>query len=178
MLALAWRKDADNLRRAARPSSRWSRSPFLTSSIPATGRKAHELAVIAREGRYEENGERGPVQHHRGHDRIQRARARALLGATRMATFRYCRRSGRSVGQGRRRRAEGLPYPGRSSARRLDFEGVPEAGPWLPEVKEAFNEHLAEMPRPTSGPFCWPVYGNLIRNRVELGIASTDDDGG
>ena len=57
-------------------------------------------------------------------------------------------------------------------ARRVEFEGVPDAGPWLPEVKEAFEAHLAGCPA-DERPFLLAGYGNLIRNRNELGIEPT-----
>ena len=65
-------------------------------------------------------------------------------------------------------------YPTQAeAARMLELNNVPEAGDWLPEVKSAFDDRLARCPE-AERPFLLAGYGNLIRNRNELGIGATE----
>ena len=166
MLALAWRKEAANFGELV------DRIALVPVSIsyeldPCDRRKARELAVIAREGRYEKaenedlasiiegmTGFKGRVHVHyappmRGPfetaEDLARAVDRAIVGGLRV-------------------------YPTQAQAAgELGFGPIPEPGPWIPEVKAAFDAHLAECPE-AERPFLLAGYGNLIRNRAELGI--------
>lgn len=56
-----------------------------------------------------------------------------------------------------------------AAARELAYEPIPETPEWLPDVRSAFDQHLAECP-PEERPFLLAGYGNVIRNRQALGI--------
>ena len=69
-------------------------------------------------------------------------------------------------------------YPTQAEAAQLlGLEGVPQAGSWLPEVKQAFQEHVADCPE-AERPYLLASYGNLIRNRNELGIDPSAETAG
>ena len=166
MLALAWRKDAETF------GALLEQMPLVPVSIsyeldPCAGRKAHELAVIEREGRYEKaenedlasiiegmTGFKGRVHvHYSAPLRGQFDSAEALATALDKAIV-----GGLKV------------YPTQAeAARTLGLENVPDPGPWLPDVKAAFDARLAECPE-RERPFLLAGYGNLVRNRNELGI--------
>ena len=58
-----------------------------------------------------------------------------------------------------------------AAARELGLEAVPDAGAWLPEVRQAYQQRLASAPAEEL-PQLLAGYGNLIRNRNELGISA------
>jgi 1-acyl-sn-glycerol-3-phosphate acyltransferase len=169
MLALAWRKDAENF------GALMEKLTLVPVSIsyeldPCAGRKAHELAVVDRAGSYEKaenedlasiiegmTGFKGRVHLHYSEplkgdfetaEDLATALDRAIVGGLKV-------------------------YPTQAeAARRLGFGDVPEAGSWLPDVKETFDAQLAGCPE-QERPFLLSGYGNLIRNRAELGIPPT-----
>jgi hypothetical protein len=55
------------------------------------------------------------------------------------------------------------------AADRLGYQGLPEAGPWLPRVRAVFDERLQACPQ-AERPFLLAGYANLLRNRRELGL--------
>lgn len=174
MLALAWRKDTETFGELV------AKFPLVPVSIsyeldPCAGRKAHELAVLKREGSYRKaenedlasiiegmTGFKGRVHVHYSAplqggfetaEDLAAALDRAVVGGLRV-------------------------YPTQvEAARALGFENVPDAGPWLPDVKAAYDAQLAGCPD-DERPFLLAGYGNLIRNRTELGIAATAQPGG
>jgi hypothetical protein len=173
MLALAWRKEAENFGALL---TKFSLVPVSISYEldPCDLRKAHELAVISREGSYRKaenedltsiiegmTGFKGRVHVHYSTplkggfetaDNLAAALDRAIVSGLRV-------------------------YPTQAeAARRLDYEAVPDPGPWLPDVKEEFAAHLNACPKDEL-PFLLAGYGNLIRNRLELGIESVPAPG-
>ncbi len=169
MLALAWRKDAENF------GALMEKFALVPVSIsyeldPCDGRKAHELSVIDREGSYQKaenedltsiiegmTGFKGRVHVHYSAplegdfetaEDLAAALDRAIVGGLKV-------------------------YPTQAEAARLlGFAGVPDPGPWLGDVKEAFDARLAACPD-AERSFLLAGYGNLIRNRTELGIEAT-----
>lgn len=166
MLALAWRKEAESF------GALLEKIALVPVSIsyeldPCDRRKARELSVIAREGRYQKaknedlasiiegmTGFKGRVHVHfsapmQGQyeeaDDLADAVDKAIVGGLRV-------------------------YPTQATAAaELGFGPIPDSGPWIPEVKAAYEAHLAECPA-EDRPFLLAGYGNLIRNRAELGL--------
>jgi 1-acyl-sn-glycerol-3-phosphate acyltransferase len=58
-----------------------------------------------------------------------------------------------------------------AAARELGFGPIPETREWLPAVEAAFTERIGECP-PEERRLLLEGYGNLIRNRAELGIGT------
>ncbi len=174
MLALAWRKEAATF------GELLEKIALVPVSIsyeldPCDRRKARELEVISREGRYQKaanedlasiiegmTGFKGRVHVHFSQpmqgsyetaEDLATALDRAIVGGLKV-------------------------YPTQAEAARvLGFGPVPEAGPWVLEVKAAYDAHLAECPE-AERPFLLAGYGNLIRNRAELGIGLETRPGG
>lgn len=169
MLALAWRKDADTF------GALLENLALVPVSIsyeldPCDRRKAHELAVIEQEGGYEKGEDEDLASIIEGmtgfKGRVHVHYSPPLNGAFETAEDLAVALDTAIVG--------GLKvYPTQAeAARRLQLDNVPDAGPWLPEVKTAFDEHLAACPE-DERPFLLAGYGNLVRNRNELGIPPT-----
>jgi len=174
MLALAWRKEADSF------GDLLEKIALVPVSIsyeldPCDRRKAHELAVIDREGSYRKaenedlasiiegmTGFKGRVHVHysppmqgpfESAEALATALDREIVGGLKV-------------------------YPTQAKAAcELGFGPVPDAGPWIPDVRAAYEAHLADCPD-AERPFLLAGYGNLIRNRSELGIDPTAVPGG
>ena len=166
MLSLAWRDEFESF------ADLLGRVAIIPVSIsyeldPCDRQKAHELAVLERRGEYIKNpdedlmnmvlgmsGYKGRVHLHfsprlRGDfadsESMALALDRAIVGGTRI-------------------------FPTQAAgARALSYTSIPEAGDWLPQVRELFDERTAQCP-PDELPYLLASYGNLIRNRNELNI--------
>ena len=166
MLALAWRKDVEHFGDLL---ERVSLVPVAISYEldPCDRQKAHELAVLARDGAYEKapdedlasiilgmTGFKGRVHMHYGQplkgafetgEELARALDEAIVGGLKV-------------------------FPTQAdAATRLGFEPVPATDAWLPEVKASWDERLDACPE-AEREFLLAGYGNLIRNRAELGL--------
>lgn len=166
MVALAWRKDSESFRDLL---ERINLVPVAISYEldPCDRLKAHELAVLEREGSYRKGpnedltsiiqgltGYKGRVHVHFGQPmRGDFADSDALAHALDVQIVR-----GLKV------------YPTQAAAaRELAFTPIPAAPDWLPDVRAAYEQHLTECPA-AERPFLLAGYGNLIRNRLALGI--------
>jgi hypothetical protein len=169
MLALAWRKDAESL------GALLDRIPLVPVSIsyeldPCDGRKAHELAVIDREGSYEKADDEDLASIIEGMTGFK-GRVHVHYSAPLQGEFESAEALATALDKAI---VGGLKvYPTQAEAARiLGLGNVPDAGPWLPDVKAAFDEHLDACPE-AERPFLLAGYGNLIRNRTELEIDAT-----
>jgi glycerol-3-phosphate O-acyltransferase len=166
MLALAWRKEADTF---GAWLDRISLVPVAISYEldPCDVQKAHELAVRARQGDYQKGphedlasivtgmtGFKGRVHLHfsaplKGEfddaDELARALDQAIVGGLRVFPTQI------------------------DAARRLGLEPAESAGSWLDEVKRSFEARIDGCPD-DERTFLLAGYGNLIRNRAELGL--------
>lgn len=166
MLALAWRKDLATFDELV---TRIAVVPVAISYEldPCDQQKAHELAVLAREGAYRKapgedlssmvagmTGFKGRVHVHYGaplegryetSEAMAEALDRAIVGGLKV-------------------------FPTQAeAARELGFAPVPDTPDWLAEVRDAFDGRLARCPD-DERPFLLSGYGNVIRNRAELGL--------
>jgi hypothetical protein len=166
MLALAWRDDVEAL---GDMLDCFNLVPVSISYEldPCDRDKAHELAVTSRDGEYHKapdedlvsivrgmTGYKGRVHLHfsppvRGEFADPESLAleidRAIVGGLRV-------------------------FPTQASAARdLQLPHVPETGDWLPEVRAEFEARLAACPAVELDQLR-AGYGNLIRNRNELGV--------
>ncbi len=174
MLALAWRKDADTF------GALLEKFALVPVSIsyeldPCAGRKAHELAVIEREGSYEKGENEDLTSIIEGMTGFK-GRVHVHYSAPLAGDFETAEDLAAALD---RAVVGGLKvYPTQAeAARRLGFENVPDAGPWLPEVQAAFEAQLSSAPAQDQ-PFLLAGYGNLVRNRTELGIEAAARTGG
>lgn len=166
MLALAWRDDTASF---AGLLERISLVPVAISYEldPCDRLKAHELAVLEREGSYRKGpnedltsiirgltGYKGRVHVHFGRPlHGDYADSDALAAALDVQIVR-----GLKV------------FPTQAAAaRELAFTPIPQTPDWLPDVRSAYERGLTECPA-AERPFLLAGYGNLIRNRLELGI--------
>ncbi|MGD8417886.1 MAG: glycerol acyltransferase, partial [Pseudomonadales bacterium] len=166
MLALAWRKEVASLG-ALLELINLVPVAISYELDPCDRLKAHELAVREREGTYRKapnedltsileglKGFKGRVHVHFGApmqgsfdsvDDLAEALDREIVGGLRV-------------------------FPTQAAAaRQLAFTPIPATPDWLPEVKTAFEDRLADCP-PGERPFLLAGYGNLIKNRNELGL--------
>jgi len=166
MLALAWREEMADFGELL---ERMSIVPVAISYEldPCDRDKAHELTLRARDGVYRKapdedlnsmvrgiTGFKGRVHIHfgvplKGHpadaDALAHEIDRAIVGGLRV-------------------------FPTQAdAASRLGLTDVPDAGDWLPDVRAAFEARLAECPQDERESLLFG-YGNLIRNRNELGL--------
>ncbi|MGE0625956.1 MAG: 1-acyl-sn-glycerol-3-phosphate acyltransferase [Pseudomonadales bacterium] len=166
MLALAWRQDSEAFGDLL---ERINLVPVAISYEldPCDRLKAHELAVLEREGSYRKapnedltsiihglTGYKGRVHVHFGQPvRGDFADSDALAAALDVQIV------------------QGLKvFPTQAAAaRELAFTPIPATPDWLPEVRSAYEQRLTECPT-AERPFLLAGYGNLIRNRLELGI--------
>ncbi len=166
MLALAWRKDAETFGELV---EKFTLVPVSISYEldPCDRRKAHELAVIDRDGRYQKAENEDLTSIIEGMTGFK-GRVHVHYSAPLKGTFETAEDLARALD---RAIVGGLKvYPTQAeAARALGFAGVPDAGAWLAEVKAAYEMHLAGCPE-NERPFLLAGYGNLIRNRNELGI--------
>jgi len=166
MVALAWRKASDSLGDLL---EQINLVPVAISYEldPCDRLKAHELAVLEREGSYRKGpnedlmsiiqgltGFKGRVHVHFGQPvRGEFADSDALATALDVQIVR-----GLKV------------FPTQAAAaRQLAFTPIPDTPDWLPDVRSAYEQRLTECPA-GERPFLLAGYGNLIRNRLELGI--------
>jgi len=166
MLALAWR---DEISEFGGLLQKIRMVPVAISYEldPCDRDKAHELTVRAREGAYHKapeedlnsivrglTGFKGRVHLHFGApldgqpadaDELALQIDRAIVGGLRV-------------------------FPTQADAAgRLGLAGIPEAGEWLPRVRMEFESRLADCPEEERQSLL-SGYGNLIRNRNELGL--------
>ena len=174
MLALAWRKDAETF------GALLEQMPLVPVSIsyeldPCDGRKAHELAVIDRQGSYEKAEDEDLASIIEGMTGFK-GRVHLHYSPPLKGSFESAEELATALD---RAIVSGLKvYPTQAeAARTLGLENVPDAGVWLPAVKNVFEEHLARCPE-HERPFLLAGYGNLIRNRNELGIEPKAQSGG
>lgn len=168
MLALAWRKDIEVF------SEMLDHINLVPVSIsyeldPCDRDKARELTILERDGRYAKApgedlnsivrgllGFKGRVHLHfsppvktpvADADELADVIDRAIVGGLRV-------------------------FPTQAAAaRELGIDHVPDAGTWPVAVQEAYGQRLAECPEDYR-PALLAGYGNLIRNRNELGISA------
>ncbi|MEM8766214.1 MAG: 1-acyl-sn-glycerol-3-phosphate acyltransferase [Pseudomonadota bacterium] len=170
MLALAWRKEAATF------GDFVDHVALVPVSIsyeldPCDAMKARELALIERDGHYEKadnedltsiivgmTGFKGRVHVHYGApmqgafedgDALALALDKEIVGGLRV-------------------------FPTQAAAAtRLGFEPVPPTPDWLPEVKASWEARLVSCPEFERTQLL-ASYGNLIRNRAELGLDGAD----
>ncbi len=172
MLALAWRKEMSSF------SDLLENVQMVPVSIsyeldPCDLDKAHELTVRAREGEYRKGADEDLVSIVRGltgykgrmhlhfSPPLEAAdlRLQADNDAEQLAAL-----LDRAIVAGLR------VFPTQAeAARRLELDGVPDAGDWLAPVKAAFDARLAECPADELEALL-SGYGTQIRNRNELEI--------
>lgn len=166
MLALSWRKDAETF------GALLEQMPLVPVSIsyeldPCAGRKAHELAVVEREGSYEKAEDEDLASIIEGMTGLK-GRVHVHYSPPLKGEFESAEELATALD---RAIVSGLKvYPTQAEAARLlGFEAIPNPGHWLPDVKQVFREHYEACPK-EERPFLLASYGNLIRNRNELGI--------
>lgn len=134
---------------------------------PCDAMKAHELAVIARDGKYEKASQedlRSLVAGMTGYKgRVTLHLAPPLKGDFSDADACAAALDQAIVG--------GLHvFPTHvAAAAELGITPVPESDAWLPAVKAAFNLRLAQCPT-AERQYLLAGYANLIRNRIEFGF--------
>jgi hypothetical protein len=166
MLALAWRKEAETFGDLLEQIS------LVPVSIsyeldPCDRRKARELAVIAREGRYEKAANEDLTSIIEG---MTGFKGRVHVHYSPPVKGEFETAEGLALAVDRAIVAGLRVYPTQAeAARSLGFGPVPDAGPWLPEVKAAYEEHVSSCSA-EERPFLLAGYGNVVRNLAELGI--------
>ncbi len=171
MLALAYRKDLETFTELV------AKIHLVPVSIsyeldPCDRDKAHELAVIERDGVYEKapdedllsivsgmTGFKGRVHVHfsepmqgvfEDSDDLALALDRAIVGGLEV-------------------------FPTQAwAAGELGLDGIPNTAGWLPDGRSEFVERVDGCPE-EERPYLLASYGNLIRNRAELGIRGAFD---
>ncbi len=176
MLALAWRKDVQTF------GDLLDHVALVPVAIsyeldPCDAHKAHELAVVARDGRYQKAADEDLVSIIEGMTGFK-GRVHLHYGPPLQGAFETSDELAAALDK---EIVSGLRvFPTQAeAAKTLGFGPVPDPGAWLPEVKAAFDERITRCPEEEK-PFLLAGYGNLIRNRFELGIdvQSLKADGG
>ena len=168
MLALAWRDDLESF---AGLVHKFSLVPVSISYEldPCDLDKAHELAVTAQTGEY-----------HKAPDEDLNSIVHGLLGFKGRMHLHFSPPLDAEVED-----ADALAelidqaivaglrvFPTQAAAARdLGWSPVPASGDWLPEVQSAYQQRLAQCPA-SERETLLAGYGNLIRNRNELGISA------
>lgn len=168
MLALAWRDDLESF---AGLLQKFSIVPVSISYEldPCDLDKAHELAVTARTGEYQ-----------KAPDEDLNSIVHGLLGFKGRMHLHFSPPLDAEVED-----ADALAelidqaivaglrvFPTQAAAARdLGWSPVPASGDWLPEVQSAYQQRLAQCPA-SERETLLAGYGNLIRNRNELGISA------
>jgi hypothetical protein len=166
MLALAWRKDCETF------GALIDRIALIPVAIsyeldPCDRHKARELAIQDRDGTYE-----------KGPDEDLMSIVDGMIGFKGRVQMSFCPRI-----QGDFETSEDLAlaidraivgamqvFPTQAAAATsLGYGPVPETAAWLPEVQAPFEERINGCPEDEL-PFLLAGYGNLIRNRAELGV--------
>jgi 1-acyl-sn-glycerol-3-phosphate acyltransferase len=166
MLALAWRKDCETFSKLL---ERVAVVPVAISYEldPCDRHKAKELAVQQREGGYK-----------KAPDEDLMSIIDGMTGFKGRVHVTFCPRM-----QGQFETSEELAlaidraivgglrvFPTQAAAATsLGYGPVPETDAWLPEVRAPFEERISSCPE-EERPFLLAGYGNLIRNRAELGV--------
>ena len=168
MLALAWRKEVDTFGELL---NRMNVVPVAISYEldPCDRYKAHELAVLEREGSYEKSGNEDLTQILEGLNGFK-GRVHVHFGPPMHGDFDTPEDLARALDV---EIVGGLKvFPTQAAAaRELSYGPIPETPGWLPAVEAAWQERLRSVPQ-SERRFLLAQYGNLIRNRAELGIAA------
>jgi 1-acyl-sn-glycerol-3-phosphate acyltransferase len=164
MLALAWRKDVADLTDLLQAVAL---VPVAISYEldPCDRRKAHELAVTAREGAYRKAPDEDLTSILEGMQGFK-GRVHVHFAAPVRGDFQDSDELALAIDRDIVMGLEVFPTQA-EAARQLGFEPVPETRPWLLEVRSAFEARLADVPADERG-YLLAGYGNLIRNRAEL----------
>jgi len=168
MLALAWREDIETF------GEMLQRINLVPVSIsyeldPCDQDKARELTLLARDGEYR-----------KAPDEDLNSIVHGLLGFKGRMHLHFSAPVKETVADADELAAivdkaivAGLQvFPTQAAAaRELGIEGVPDAGDWLGDVQQAYQQRLSSAPADEL-PQLLAGYGNLIRNRNELGISA------
>ena len=167
MLALAWRKEVETFGALLK---RMDVVPVAISYEldPCDRYKAHELTVLEREGSYEKAGNEDLTQILEGLNGFK-GRVHVHFGPPMHGDFDTPEDLARALDV---EIVGGLKvFPTQAAAaRELSYGPIPETPDWLPAVQAAWQERLRSVPQ-DERKFLLAQYGNLIRNRAELGIA-------
>jgi 1-acyl-sn-glycerol-3-phosphate acyltransferase len=174
MLALAWRKEAQTF------GDLLDKIALVPVSIsyeldPCDRRKARELAVIAREGRYQKAANEDLASIIEGMTGFK-GRVHVHFSPPMQGQYETADDLASALDREIVRGLKVYP-PQAEAAAALGFGPIPDPGPWIPEVKAAYEAHLAECPE-SERPFLLAGYGNLIRNRSELKIGPDEGPDG
>lgn len=169
MLALAWRKEVETF------GDLLNHVALVPVAIsyeldPCDGRKAHELAVIKREGEYQKAADEDLASIMEGMTGFK-GRVHLHYGSPMQGAFDSADELALALDK---EIVSGLRvFPTQAAAAEvLGFAPVPDPGPWLEDVQTAYNDRLSRCPA-QERPFLLAGYGNLIRNRSELGVDVT-----
>jgi hypothetical protein len=168
MLALAWREDIETF------GEMLQRINLVPVSIsyeldPCDQDKARELTLLARDGEYR-----------KAPDEDLNSIVHGLLGFKGRMHLHFSAPVKETVADADELAAivdkaivAGLKvFPTQAAAaRELGIDGVPDAGDWLGDVQQAYQQRLSSAPAEEL-PQLLAAYGNLIRNRNELGISA------
>ncbi len=166
MLALAWRKEVETF------GDLLNRIDLVPVSIsyeldPCDGYKAHELAVLAREGQYQKAENEDLVQILEGLNGFK-GRVHLHFAPPLQGDFKAPEDLARALDE---EIVGGLKvFPTHAAAARaMSYGPIPETPGWLPAVDAAWQERMGTVPD-EEREFLLAQYANLIRNRAELGI--------
>ena len=167
MLALAYRSEIDTV------GDLLKNVKLIPVSIsyeldPCDRRKAHELTVLARDGEYRKSKDEDLISIVEG---MTGFKGRVHLHFSKPMTGEYKEADSLALAIDRAIIGGMRVFPTQAAAaRELGYTSVPDAGSWLPEVESAYSERLAAAPASERAQLL-AGYGNLIRNRNELGIS-------
>jgi 1-acyl-sn-glycerol-3-phosphate acyltransferase len=164
MLALAWRKEAATFGELL---EKVSLVPVAISYEldPCDGDKAHELALLDRDGAYEKASDEDLMSIIQG---LTGFKGRVHVHYDEPLHGDFATSDDLAAAIDRRIVTNLKVFPTQAeAARKLGYEPVPAVDPWLPEVRASFDERIARCPA-WELPFLLASYGNLIRNRAEL----------
>jgi len=168
MVALAWRKDSASFGDLL---EQVSLVPVAISYEldPCDRLKAHELAVLEREGSYRKGPNEDVTSIIRGLTGFK-GRVHVHFGQPMHGDFEDSDALATALDVSIVRGLKVFPTQA-AAARQLAFTPIPPTPEWLPDVRFAYERALRECPV-AERPFLLAGYGNLIRNRLELGIPS------
>jgi len=166
MVALAWRKESDSLGGLL---EQINLVPVAISYEldPCDRLKAHELAVMEREGSYRKGPNEDLMSIIRGLTGFK-GRVHVHFGQPVRGAFADSDALATALDVQIVRGLKVFPTQA-AAARQLAFTPIPDTPDWLPDVRSSYEQRLTECPA-AERPFLLAGYGNLIRNRLELGI--------
>jgi len=167
MLALAWRKDFETFGALL---DRISLVPVAISYEldPCDQQKAHELAVLERDGVYEKTPNEDLSSIVQGLTGFK-GRVHVHFGDPLRGDFESSDALAEALDRAIVSRLKVFPTQADAAAR-LGFDPIPETDSWLATVKASFDERIEGCPEEERG-YLLAGYGNLIRNLAELDIA-------